>query len=348
MKALVFNGPRDVKYESFPDPTLETPNSVIVKVNRCSICGSDLHMYHGGHIGGANYGDQIEKFCVGHEFAGEVVETGSDVHKFKVGQQVFVAGGTACGRCNECKAGNAPACNGWMAFGLSANLNGGQAEFVNVPMADFVLHRIPDGVSEEQSILLTDAMCTAYFGLTRTDLEPGDTVAIVGLGPIGLIGVELALALGAGQVYAIDPVPNRRVHAAKLGAVALDPENAADLIAEATKGKGVKRVFEASGARSAVELAIRIASRQSTASFIGLPQPDVSLPMIQILFKDITIRAGVASVTGQWPNLIPLLQNGRLKAEGLFTHDMNLSEGAEAYRMFDAREDDVVKVMMRV
>ncbi len=348
MKALVFNGPQDVKYEDFPDPKLETSNSVILKVNRCSICGSDLHMYHGGHIGSASYGGEIEKFCVGHEFAGEVVEVGADVHKFKVGQQVFAAGGTACGQCIECKSGNVAACRGWMAFGLSSNLNGGQAEYVNVPMADFVLQQIPEGVSEEQSILLTDAMCTAYFGLTRTSLEPGDSVAIVGLGPIGLIGVELAHILGAGQVFAIDPVSNRRDHAAKLGAIALSPEHADEQIREITKGRGVKRVFEASGARSAVELAIQIAGRQSTASFIGLPQPDVVLPMIQILFKDITIRAGVASVTGQWPNLIPLLQNGRLKAEGLFTHQMRLAEGAEAYRMFDAREDDVVKIMMSV
>lgn len=348
MKALVFNGPEDVRYEDYPDPKLETTNSVILKVNRCSICGSDLHMYHGGHIGGADYGGQVEKFCVGHEFAGEVVEVGKDVHKFKVGQQVFSAGGTACGKCIECQSGNVAACKGWMAFGLSANLNGGQAEYVNVPMADIVLQQIPEGVSEEQSILLTDAMCTAYFGLTRTGLEPGDSVAIVGLGPIGLIGVELARVLGAGQVFAVDPVANRRDHATKLGATALSPENAADHVREATKGKGVKRVFEASGAKAAVELAIQIAGRQSTASFIGLPQPDVVLPMIQILFKDITIRAGVASVTGQWPNLIPLLQNGRLKAEGLFTHDMSLSEGSEAYRMFNAREDDVVKIMMRV
>jgi threonine dehydrogenase-like Zn-dependent dehydrogenase len=117
-------------------------------------------------------------------------------------------------------------------------LNGGQAEFVNVPMADLTLQPIPEGVSDEQSILLTDAMCTAYFGLARTAMEPGDAVAIVGLGPIGLIGVELAYVLGASKVYAIDPVANRRAHAASLGAVALAPLQALPTIMETTKGEG--------------------------------------------------------------------------------------------------------------
>ena len=235
-----------------------------------------------------------------------------------------------------------------MAFGLTPQLNGGQAEFVNVPNADQALLAIPDGVSDEQAILLTDAMTTACFGLSRTAIQPGDAVAVVGLGPIGLIGVELALLWGASQVFAVDPVKERREHAERLGALALSPDVARQEIEAATNRRGVKRVFEASGARPAVELAIEIAARGSTASFIGLPQPDVVLPMSMVLFKDITIRAGVASVTGQWPSLIPLLQQGRLKAGGLFTHHMDLADGAEAYRLFDAREDGVVKIMMSV
>ena len=162
------------------------------------------------------------------------------------------------------------------------------------------------------------------------------------------MGVELAFILGASEVFAIDPVANRRSHAAGLGATALDPAQALPIIMNKTKGAGVPRVFEASGAKTAVELAIKIAGRGSTASFIGLPQPDVQLPMLKVLFKDITIRAGVASVIDQWPHLIPLLQHGRLKAEGLFSHTMDLSEGAEAYRLFDGREDNVVKIMINV
>lgn len=348
MKALVFNGPRDIRFETYPDPMLKTENSVIINVERCSICGSDLHMYHGDNLGKASYSDGVQPFCVGHEFTGEIVEVGKQVHRFKVGDKVLASGGAPCGECSHCLSGHAQVCDGWTAFGLSTGLNGGQAEYVNVPMADLTLQPIPEGISAEQSILLTDAMCTAYFGLTRTGLLPGETVAVVGLGPIGLIGVELAFILGASEVFAIDPVANRRSHAAGFGATALDPAQALPIIMDKTKGAGVPRVFEASGAKTAVELAIKIAGRGSTASFIGLPQPDVQLPMLKVLFKDITIRAGVASVIDQWPHLIPLLQHGRLKAEGLFSHTMDLSEGAEAYRLFDAREDNVVKIMMNV
>lgn len=348
MKALVFNGPRDVRYENYPDPKLRSDNSVILKVNQCSICGSDLHMYHGDNIGSANYGAEVNRFCVGHEFTGEVVECGSAVHNFTVGNKVLAAGGTGCGLCKACLTGNIGGCAKVTAFGLSNQLNGGQAQYVCVPNADLTLNAIPDGVSDEQAILLTDGMATAYFGLTRTGLQPGDAVAVVGLGPIGLIGVELAGILGASTVYAIDPVAERRDKAASLGAIALSPETAAQQIKEDTRGKGIPRVFEASGAKPAVDLAITIAGRRSTVSCIGLPQPDVVVPMNIVLFKDITIRAGVADVTKQWSHLIPLLQTGRLKAEGLFSHQMGLSEGTEAFRMFDAREDGVIKIMLNV
>ena len=154
-------------------------------------------MYHGDNVGKASYSDGVQPFCVGHEFAGEIVEVGKQVHRFRVGDKVLASGGAPCGECSDCLSGHAQLCSGWTAFGISTGLNGGQAEYVNVPMADLTLQPIPEGISAEQSILLTDAMCTAYFGLTRTGLLPGESVAVVGLGPIGLIGVELAFVLGA-------------------------------------------------------------------------------------------------------------------------------------------------------
>ena len=348
MKALVFNGPRDIRYEGFDDPKLEIANGVIVAVKKCSICGSDLHMYHGDSIGSADYGAGVEKFCVGHEFIGEVMEVGAHSHGFKVGDKVLAAGGTGCGRCEACLTGRAGSCKKATAFGLSAELHGGQAEYVQIPNADQCLMKIPDGVSDEQAILLTDGMATASFGIGNSGLVAGQTIAIVGLGPIGLIGVELALLKGASQVFAIDPVAERRAHAAKLGAVALEPgPEALGTIIEATGG-GVDCVFEASGAKAAVDSVPAMVRAGGTISFIGLPQPGVSLPMVMLLFKNLTARAGVAPVPNLWAPLIPLLQQGRLKAEGLFSHHMNLSEGAEAYRMFDAREDGVVKILMDV
>ena len=351
MKALVFNGPRDIRYEGYDDPELTIDNGVILKVNKCSICGSDLHIYHGDQIGGRNgsdYSKDLETFCVGHEFIGEIVDTGSDVHGFKVGDRVLSAGGTGCGKCKTCRMGKGMYCKHATAFGLSSSLNGGQADYVEIPNADGTLMAIPDGISDDQAMLLTDAMATAAFGLNNAGLKPGQTIAVVGLGPIGLIGVELALLRGASRVFAIDPVGARRDHAAKLGATALAPgKEATQTIIEQTRG-GVNCVFEASGAKAAVDNVIPLARMGGSLSFIGLPQPGTDLPLNMILFKGLTVRAGVAPVQQLWPELVPLLQQGRLKTKGLFSHRMDLSDGAEAYRLFDAREDNVLKIMLNV
>ncbi len=348
MQALVFNGPRDIRYESYADPELRSDNSVILKVESCSICGSDLHMYHGAHIGNTEYSADISKFCVGHEFIGEIVEAGGDVHGFKVGDKVLAAGGTGCGHCSACRTGNAASCRKATAFGLSTELQGGQAEYVNVPNADATLFST-DGLTTEQALLLTDGMATAYFGLMRADPKPGGSVAVVGLGPIGLIGVELALLLGASQVIAIDPVPARRAMAEKLGATAFTPGPELHAkVMEATGGRGAQSVFEASGAKGAINAVLPLTARGGNASFVGIPEPDDVLPLPLIMFKNITVRGGICDVTNMWPHLVPLVQSGRMKADGLFSHQFNLSEGAEAYKLFDSRDDGVLKLRIDV
>ena len=348
MKALVFNGPRDIRYESWPDPELGSANSAILKVESCSICGSDLHMYHGAHIGETEYSADAPKFACGHEFIGEVVEAGPDVHGFKVGDKVLAAGGTGCGKCPQCLTGNPGRCPVVTAFGIGPGLEGGQAEFVNVPNADSTLFST-EGLTDEQSLLLTDAMATAYFGLTRSDPQPGGNVAIVGLGPIGIIAVELAFLLGAARVFAIDPVKSRRDMAAALGADVFEP--GPDLVAqirEATGGAGAQSVFEASGAKGAIASVLPLVALRGTASFIGIPEPDDALPLPLIMFKHVTVRGGICDVPNMWPHLVPLIQTGRIKAAGLFSHSFDLAEGAEAYRLFDAREDGVIKLRIDV
>ena len=348
MKALVFNGPRDIRFEDFKDPERTIDNAVIMQVDKCSICGSDLHIYHGDQVGATNYNADQHKFCVGHEFIGEVAEIGPDVHDLKVGDKVLAAGGTGCGSCTYCRTGQIWKCNRVTAFGLSDEMNGGQAEFVQIPNADKTLMRIPEGVTDEQAVLLTDALATAAFGINNAGLQAGQSLAVVGLGPIGLLGIELAFLRGASQVFAIDPIAARRAHAEKLGAVAFAPgREAIGAIIEASKG-GVNCVFEASGARSAVDSTLPLVRMGGALSFIGLPQPDVALPLNLILYKGVTVKAGVAPVPDLWEPLIPLLQTGRLKAAGLFSHEMDLADGAEAYRIFDAREESVIKIMMNV
>ncbi|WP_379547032.1 zinc-binding dehydrogenase [Qipengyuania sp. DSG2-2] len=348
MKALVFNGPRDIRYESYADPELATPNSVIMKVSACSICGSDLHMYHGAHIGNTEYGADTPNFCVGHEFIGEVVEAGSDVHLYKPGAKVLAAGGTGCGSCPACLIGQPLKCPQATAFGLSTALQGGQAEYVCVPNADKTLMPT-EGLTDEQALLLTDGMATAYFGLTRAEPKPGGTVAIVGLGPIGLIGVELAFALGAAKVFAIDPVAERRNAAEALGAITFAPgPDLVEQIREATGGLGADSVFEASGASGAIAAVLPLVAHGGNASFVGIPEPQDTLPLPLIMFKNVTVRGGICDVPNMWQHLVPMVQQGRVKAEGLFSHDFTLSEGAEAYRIFDAKEDGVVKVKITV
>lgn len=349
MKALVFNGPRDIRYESFADPELASPNSAILKVRKCSICGSDLHIFHGEQVMTTEYDKGVEKFCVGHEFIGEVVEVGPDVHGFKVGDRVLSSAGTGCGNCDACRTGRPLQCAGARAFGLDADRNGGQAEFVCVPNADMTLLAMPDGVSEEQAVLLTDAMATAYFGVTNADIKGGATVAVVGLGPIGLIAIELAFLKGASRVFAIDPVASRRARGAALGAEPLDAnEETLPEIMERTGGRGVQSVIEASGAKSAMALALSLVGGGGTLSVIGVPQPDNTLDMMPIFYRNLTVRSGNCPVPWMWPEVIPLLQQERLKAANLFTHTLPLEQGAEAYRLFDSRQDDVVKIMIEV
>lgn len=348
MKALVFNGPRDIRFESYADPVLRSPNSAIVKVTACSICGSDLHMYHGAHIGSTDYSANSTKFCCGHEFIGEVVEAGPEVHRFRTGQKVLAAGGTGCGRCTACRAGQGSACPHSTAFGIGPALEGGQAEFVCIPNADATLHA-RDGLSDEQALLLTDALATSYFGLTRAEPKPGGTVAIIGLGPIGLLGIELAFLLGASRVFAIDPVASRRAMAERLGAIALAPgPELVPQLRELTGGRGAQSVFEASGASSAIASALPLVASRGTVSFIGIPEPHDTLPLPLILFKNVTVRGGVCDVQNMWPHLMPLLLQGRIRAEGLFTHQFNLAQGAEAYALFDSRDDGVIKIRIDV
>lgn len=350
MKGLVFHGPRDIRYETFPDPRLSSRNSAILRVQKCSICGSDLHIYHGDNIGKVKYGTDTQHFCVGHEFLGEVVEVGPEVHNFSLGQRVMAAPGSGCGNCPFCLSGQQSQCPATTAFGLSSQLNGGQAEYVCIPNADQNLMLLDGSLSDEQALLLTDAASTACFGIGRSGLQAGESIAIVGLGPIGLVGIELALLMGAAQVFAIDPVASRRAKAETLGAIALAPDqNLQAAIFAATAGRGVQRVFEASGAKSAIESTIAIAAAGGTISAIGLPQPDVALPAMKLLYKNLTFRAGVANnIQEMWQILLPLFRSGRLKAEGLFSHHFSLRDGADAYRLFDARDEGVLKLMIEI
>jgi len=344
MKALRYHGPRDIRFEGFDDPTLQDERDAIVKVRACAICGSDLHIYHGQGF------SKDLGFCVGHEAVGEVVEAGRGVKQLKVGDRVMVSGAVGCGQCRSCLAGNVVACETQSGgcYGLSSALQGSQAEYLRVPAADNNAARIPEGLSDEQALMLTDAQATAWFGCRNADIRPGSTVAVVGLGPIGLMAVESAFVMGAARVFAIDRVAGRRAMAEQLGATVFDggPETLVQ-VTEATKGRLADCVLEAVGAEATITLALRLAARRGAVSVIGVNQDRrMPFPMERAFARGLTFRIGTCSVPEEWPALVPLVQSGRLRPERFISHRLPLAEGARAYELFDARGEGALKFVL--
>ena len=343
MKALTYHGARDVRYESLDDPTPQSDRDAVVKVTACSICGSDLHIYH-GHGFSEDMG-----FCVGHEAVGEVVEVGRAVSRIKVGDKVMLPAAVGCGACRSCLSGNVANCEfgAGACYGLSARLQGSQAEAVRVPAADMNAVVVPEGISMDQALMMTDAMATAWYGARRADIKPGSSVAIIGLGPIGLMAVEAAFVMGAHVVYAIDPIAERRALASETGAIALHPADALETIREATHGKKIECVVEVVGSDATVDLALRLVARRGTVSVIGVQQSKrYAFPLERAFGAGLTFRAGTCSVPEELPALFPLVQSGRLTPEKYISHRLPLSQGAEAYRLFEAREAGALKMVL--
>jgi 2-desacetyl-2-hydroxyethyl bacteriochlorophyllide A dehydrogenase len=343
MKALRYYGARDVRYEGMDDPTPQSDRDAVVKVTACSICGSDLHIYH-GHGFSEDVG-----FCVGHEAVGEVVEVGRAVHRLKVGDKVMLPAAVGCGACRSCLAGNVANCtnNAGACYGLSAKLQGSQAEAVRVPAADMNAVPVPEGVSMEQALMMTDALATAWFGARNADIKPGSSVAVIGLGPIGLMAVDSAFVMGAHVVYAIDPVPERRAMAEASGAIALHPDQALERIKEDTHGVKIDCVVEVVGSDATVDFALRLVRRRGTVSVIGVQQSKrFAFPLERAFGAGLTFRVGTCSVPEELPALFPLVQSGRLRPERYVSHRMPLSAGAEAYRLFEAREAGALKMVL--
>lgn len=237
MRHVVIDGPGRVTVADAPDPTPPGRDGVVVQVDAAAICGSDLHFYDGDLAVG-------EGIAVGHEFLGTIVEAGPEVTRVAVGDRVLTASVTGCGHCAGCAQGDPVCCvEGPQVFG-SGMLPGGQATAVAVPAADFQLLAIPEGVDDEAALLLTDNLGTGWAGALRADIPPGGTVAVIGLGAVGLCAVRAAFALGASQVFAVDPVAGRRARAVESGATAVEG-SLADTVAEATAGRGLDAVIDA-------------------------------------------------------------------------------------------------------
>ncbi|MDE2462888.1 MAG: zinc-binding dehydrogenase, partial [Alphaproteobacteria bacterium] len=267
----------------------------------------------------------------------------------KVGDKVMLPAAVGCGVCRACLSGVVGLCEFGLAacYGLSARLPGSQAEAVRVPAADSNAIVIPDGVTAEQALMMTDALATAWFGARNADIAPGSSAAVLGLGPIGLMAVDSAFLMGANIVYAIDPVPERRELAKKSGAVALHPDEARETIREATQGRFLDCVIEAVGSERAVDLALRLVRRRGTVSVIGVQQSRrFSFPLERAFAAGLTFRAGTCSVPEELPTLFLLVQSGRLRPERYISHRFPLNQGPNAYELFEQRKAGALKMVL--
>jgi alcohol dehydrogenase len=339
MRAVVIDTPGSVRVDTRPDPVLPGPDGAVVQVTAAAICGSDLHFYEGDY-------PIFDPVSLGHEAIGTVVETGPDVYTVKVGDLVLISSVAGCGACAGCATKDPILCaSGPQIFG-SGVLGGAQAELLAVPAADFQLLKMPKNITTEQALLLTDNLATGWAAAKRADIPVGGTAVVIGLGAVGLCALRSALFLGAARVFAVDPVAARRDRAAALGAIAI-PAPAMQAVMEATGGIGADSVIDAVGNDTSLDDARATVRAGGTVSVVGVhnlnPYP---FPALTALLRSLTVRLTTAPVQQTWPELIPLLQNGRLDVEGVFTTRLSLDQAAEGYAAVASRSGDHVKVLL--
>ena len=331
MRHVMIEGPGRVVVAEAPEPQVPGPDGAVVSVDVTAICGSDMHFYDGD----IDLGMGIP---VGHEFLGTVLEVGPEVRRFRAGDRVLTASVAGCGRCEGCATGDPVRCvDGPKVFG-SGMLPGGQATAVAVPAADFQLLAIPEWMDDEAALLLTDNLATGWAGAQRAEFDPGGTVVVLGLGAVGLCAVRSALALGAGRVLAVDPVAGRRARAEESGAEPVEGPTV-DAVLEATGGLGADAVIDAVAHDATLDDALASVRSGGTVSVIGVhdlqPYP---LPALMTLFRSVSLRMTTAPVHRTWKELVPLVQHGRLRTDGIFTHEFALDEAAAALSLIHISE----------
>jgi len=342
MKALVYRAPERVEVAEVPKPCIEKPTDAILRVTTAGICGSDLHVYHG-------LLSPVDGLILGHEFVGVVDELGSAVEGFTVGQRVFVEAGLRCGVCEPCKR-QLPFCLNGGIFGFSTplgTLQGGQAEFVRIPFAQRIMHSMPDHLTDEDVILLTDNLPTGYTAAEWGNIQPGDTVVVYGCGVVGLCAQVAAQLFGAGRVFAVDRLPYRLEMAKKAGSIPIDAsaEDPPTRILQETGLVGAPVVIEAVGNPATLQMAFQSVRPLGTVSVVGVFTEDATIPM-SVLVPGVTVRTGLAS-TLCLPRLQTMVEGGELDLKFVFSHTLPLSEGARAYQLFDKKEEQALKVLLK-
>ena len=388
MKAVCWQGANDVRVETVPDPKILNPRDAILKVTATTICGSDLHIYD-GFIPSMQQGD-----IIGHEFMGEVVEIGSEVKKLNVGDRVVVSSIIGCGHCYFCQQQSWSLCdnsnpNGWMqeplfGFGTSAifgyshlfgGIAGSQAEYVRVPFADFGAVKVPKDIPDEKILPISDAFPTGYMGADLCNIQPGDTVAVWGAGPVGLFTMRSAYMLGAERVFAIDRIPERLQMAKDFGraeVINYEEVDPGEVLKEMTGGRGPDACIDAvgleahgmgpMGAYDKVKQAVRLETdrphvlrqmivacrKGGTVSIMGVYAGFIDKwPMGAAFNKGLNLRMGQMHGQKYMPMLVERVLNGEIDPSVVFTHHLPLTEAKQAYEMFKHKTDNCVKVLLK-
>ncbi|MER6537002.1 zinc-dependent alcohol dehydrogenase family protein [Streptomyces sp. 900105755] len=330
MKAFVFHGPGQSAWEEAPDPAIKEPTDAVVRVDAVTICGTDLHILK-GDVPEVQLGT-----ILGHEAVGEIVEVGSDVRTVRPGDRVLVSCISSCGRCSYCREGMYGQCRGGGGWILGHLIDGTQAEYVRVPFADLSVHALPSTVDSRDAVLLADIFPTSYeVGVLNGRVHPGDTVAIVGAGPIGLAAITTARLFSPERIVAVDLAPARLEAAKRLGADAVaDAREAPEqLIADLTDGLGADVVMEAVGVPETFELCTRMVRPGGRVANIGVHGKPATLHLEDLWIKNVTITTGLVD-TRSTPTLLRMAAAGRLPTAQLVTHTFPLDHMAEAYDVF--------------
>lgn len=344
MKALVYHGPGERTWESVPDPTIKEPTDVVVKIDTSTICGTDLHILKG------DVPEVKPGTILGHEAVGTVAETGSAVTTLAEGDRVLVSCITACGRCRFCREGHYGLCTGGGGWIFGHLIDGLQAEYARVPFADTSVYKVPEGLSDEDVIFLADILPTAWeVGVLNGGTRPGDTVAIVGAGPIGLAAILTAKLLTPGKIVAIDLADARLARALDFGADLIINNGSEDAVArmmELTSGLGADVAIEAVGVPETFELCTELVRPGGRVANVGVHGHPATLHLEKLWIRDVTITTGLVD-TFTTPQLLRLIEDGRLDPTPFATHRFELGETEDAYDTFaDAASTNALKVVL--
>jgi len=390
MRALVWHGKEDIRCDTVTDPEIEHERDAIIKVTSCAICGSDLHLFH-NFIPAMMPGD-----IMGHETMGEVVEVGGGVNgALKKGERIVVPFTIICGECDQCRRGNFSVCEttnrnkalaekvfGHTTAGLfgythiTGGYPGGQAEYLRVPYADKTHIKIPDGITDEQALFLSDILPTGWQAAAQCDIEPTDTVAVWGCGPVGQMSIRSALLLGARQVIAIDRIAERLSMAEAGGAITIDfdKESVIERLNALTDHKGPDKCIDATGMESHVSMAQpdTLLDRAKQMFMLESDRPHVlremiyvcrpggvisvpgvysgfsdKVPMGAFMNKGLTMRTGQTHVNRWTDDLVRRIEEGQIDPSFVITHRVALEQGPEMYRVFRDKQDSCVKVVLK-